>query len=351
MLSTSDGSPLSFGNCLKPCYRIRTTRQLAIYLLLTCLQRRVPLPLSCFHPMLASMPLFILAYEYPLVYFPAAYHHRGKWPPPVLTTALPRSTYPHVHVHHTPTVGVSASPNHRGELGRKQTRSPSRSYGLRRRYVRFTGQPVIIDLPASPPQNPSSAPAPIRGRLPCISRTLSYPRPSPVAPDRHGTPSVSVTRTHKVLSLPFRDHDRRRHLRSPRPSRVLPARPVGSPPQREAALPPQTRTPLLRARVLRQAPETVAHAALPPVPPHRPRVERDGQGCELREASERRRRTPRDQHEDARAVGVQGRARGRLVLCGCGRGAGIRRGCTATMSCGTSTCTIRIMGRGCCLRG
>ena len=177
MLSTSDGSPLSFGNCLKPCYRIRTTRQLAIYLLLTCLQRRVPLPLSCFHPMLASMPLFILAYEYPLVYFPAAYHHRGKWPPPVLTTALPRSTYPHVHVHHTPTVGVSASPSHRGERGHKQNRSRSRSYGPHRRYVCFTDQPVVTDLPSSTPQNPSSSPAPIRGRIPCqcISRTPATP--------------------------------------------------------------------------------------------------------------------------------------------------------------------------------
>ena len=176
MFSTSDGLPLSFGNRLTPCCCIRTTRQLATSALLTYLPTSVLHPLPRSPPTLATMPLYIPSYKYPLVYSPA-YHHRGRGPPPVLTTALPRSAYPHVHVHHTPTVGVSASPSHRGERGHKQNRSRSRSYGPHRRYVCFTDQPVVTDLPSSTPQNPSSSPAPIRGRIPCqcISRTPATP--------------------------------------------------------------------------------------------------------------------------------------------------------------------------------
>ncbi|KAM5543572.1 hypothetical protein V8D89_002823 [Ganoderma adspersum] len=143
------------------------------------------------------MPLYIPSYKYPLVYSPA-YHHRGRWPPPVPTFALHRSTYPRVHVHHTPTVGVSVPPYHHRERGLKQDRSRSRSHGPRRRYVRFTDQPVVINLPASPPQNASSAPAPTRGRFSCISRTATAHAPTnshPAATARQVSVSPAPTRS------------------------------------------------------------------------------------------------------------------------------------------------------------
>ncbi|PIL23053.1 hypothetical protein GSI_14360 [Ganoderma sinense ZZ0214-1] len=119
---------------------------------------------------------FHLPKQYTPVY-PPVYHHRGRWPPPVLNPPLHRSTYPFVHVRHPGPPAAGASPSrHRGR-GPRRSRSGSR--GSRRRYVRFADQPVIIDLQASPPQNPSSAPgpSPTRGRLRRASRTPASPAP------------------------------------------------------------------------------------------------------------------------------------------------------------------------------
>ncbi|KAM5543574.1 hypothetical protein V8D89_002825 [Ganoderma adspersum] len=172
------------------------------------------------------MPLYIPPHKYPLIYPGPVYHHRGT--PPLLKPTLYHSAYPYAHGHHVPAVGVP--------LSHEQDRSRSCSRGPRRRYVRFSDQPDVIDLPASPPQNPTSAPAPTRGRLRCTSRrtpassapTNSHPvaaarqvsvSPAPTRPRHHhsGTRAAAAAfGLHDLLaSFPPGLWDMRRNARPP----------------------------------------------------------------------------------------------------------------------------------------